>query len=723
MGCDKVCQAKKKAEKAKRQAADAQRAAERAKNQRPSTPGVPRVTGVSVEVITVGHVLGVHEKKGALSPWEVATTVGGAGRNALVAGSAARGLIAPVSAAFGVFTGMIVAQKVGRIAKPIVKLAVNIGGIVFNFANIGELLADIALLLVTIFVGLAPIFLALLKNIFFSIPVDVGILTTTQLDQLKDLVSFAKIEIKNALQQVVTDISAFNIINKLNEKEQTKSDLGGNISPPNLLDYSGLSDALSNAIQNTPVPFDLDGLLQTLDGNTDGLPTSVDELLEDYAFDFERGMKAAQEQILENLTEKLKSQTINILEIDGVSNFDQQNKNKAKTVAESLNDASKRIELLQAGEILQRQFTVSGQQPTEEGQVFDDNDLAVTAAENMLSILEQQISVASAEKTNSGLNRKIDANEPFLTIFNNEIEKKKGQTVEVREDLAAIELASDIIEAQKNPFVSSMMDKVNTINLDLSSISDIVISLDPRYEASVSNQFTDLKTNIFNSQKTIIENHTVNTTNDMINLKDLILNNSQQMINDAVITVDQDCLDDFGKSVCDSINNFKSKLFAEVKVAIQEGDLAIETLDVPDGISKLELKKMLDLLLNEIKKKLIQQTRDIIVEEVVPCKACKPCEDMIADMNIYASKSINKSKDNIHKHIQGQITNNTSLDWTITDTQSITDKKNQLISNLNMALLRNSGELQLIDDMLFRLKAEEKELIKNIRLSLQAVAQ
>jgi len=704
MGCGKICKAKKKAKKAKKQAAAANRKADAARRSKPTIPGVPQATGTSVEVTTVADVLGVGTKYQALTPYEAIQVLGQGRRNSQVMNSAARGLVGPIQAAFGVYLGVKVAQAVPKVVKPIVKMASQIGDLFFNFAAIGELIADIAILVLTIFVGLAPIFLSLLRNLFFNIPVDIGILTEYQMTRLKELVQFAKIEIKAAFQTAVLDINAASVVDEYNRKQQQKSDLGGGAVPPELIDFTGLSDAINTAIQNATPPFTLDDF-------------GIDPK-EDFISAFENGMNACREQILENLGESLKGQKINILQIPDVATFDKENKLKAKNVAKGLNDASKRIEVLQAGEVLKRQFTVSGQTPTEEQQVFDDNDLAVAAAELMIKKLEDQVAAASAEKESSGLNRTVDADRAFLEVFNDEVEKKKGKTVEVREDLEALNLAQDIILGNKNQFVASMINVVKKINLDNTGC----VNLDPCYENTISTQFSDLKSTTQTQQTAFINDYTVNDTTDMINLKDSVYANVQQSVNDANITVDPSCQESFGQSVCDAIDCFKSKLFAQVKVAIENGSVSIDGTSIPSGINKYELKKMLDYLLKEVKKKLLDQARDVIVEEVVPCKACKPCEEMIADIGIYVNRAKEKSKDNIIKHVEGQIINNTNLDWTITDSQSITNKKNQLISHLNMALLRDAGELQLVDDMLFRLKAEEKELIKNVVASLQAIA-
>ena len=716
MGCNKVC-------KAKKQAADAEKQANAARNQKPpagpSVPGVPQPKGTNVEVTTVGHVLGVHEKKNALTPWEMISKLSEARRNPqILANSTAAGLITPIQAAFGTFVGLFAGQIAANVAKPIVKMAVNIGGIVFNFANIAELLGDVALLILTIFVGLAPIFLSLLKNVFLSIPLDIGIMTTYQMDQLKTLVELSKIDIKNSFIEATQEIESFSVVEDANSKALdayllgggTLYDKNGNPIPtpqpfegmngPVIYDDNGnkigtnfndINDSINDYIDNNDAPYNLEDILD------------IDELKEEFIKAFTDGMNSCKESILENLSNNLKNQEINILDIEDVDTLDLENKNKVKNVANGLHSATKQIELLQAGELLDRRFSVSGQEPDETGVVYDDNDLAIAAALLMIKDLENQLKTPGH----------VDVNNSFLTVFDAEVEKKKDKTIEVREDLIALDLAQDIILQNTQPFVVSMMNNVGNIKLNKNDF----INLDDCYQNTILNEFNTLKSMILTQQTAFINSSNISNTQDMINLRNSVYANTQQSVNDFLIVIDDECIQSFGKSVCDSIDNFKSALYAAIKKSIEDGKIDIKDLDIPEGVDKYEFKKMVNLLLDEVKKRLVKQSSDIIVQEVVPCKSCKPCEDMILDMNLYVNKGIQKSKANIIRFVESQIMN---LDMTITDANSIIDKKNLLISNLNMALLRNSNELQVLEDMIFRIEQEEKELLKNIKLSLQA---
>lgn len=689
MGCNKICQAKKEAKKAEKMANEARNMKPPAG---PAIPGVPRPTGADVKITTVGHLLGVHETKNALTPWEVVAVLGQARGNSKITGnSTAAGLITPIQAAFGTYIGLTYAQLGFNILKPAVRMAVQINGIiVFNFAMLPELIADIALLILTIFVGLAPIFLSLLKNIFLNIPIDIGIMTTYQLDQLKDLIALSKITIKNVFLVVITKINAGKAVEENNRKSAIRGD-GGEI------DFSGISDIINNYIQNNDPPYDLESII------------NKEDLKEGFIKAFENGMKSCKEVILEMLSQDLKKMSIDILQIEDVDTFDEENKNKVKQVSEGLHDAAKRIEMLQAGEILKRQFSTSGMPPSQDGQVFDDNDLAIAAADNMLAALEKMVNELTEK-------RYVDVDEIFLLTFHEEVEKKKGQTLEIREDIAAIDLAQELILQNKNSFIVSMMNKLDSIKLDKSNI----INLDPCYEQSITNDFNTLKSIILTQQTSFINTSVVETTAHMTSLKDSVYANAVQSVIDSIIVVDSDCQKSFGDSVCDTIDRFKRSLYASIKVSIEAGEIPIDELPVPEGIDKYELKKMMNILLDEVKKRLIKQGMDIIIEEAMPCKSCKPCEDMAGEMNIYVSKTIQKSKDNIIKYLQGYIMNS-GRDWTITDATSIENQKNYLIGQLTMALQKPSGELQLVEDMLYRIQMEENELIKNVRTSLQAV--
>jgi len=145
-----------------------------------------------------------------------------------------------------------------------------------------------------------------------------------------------------------------------------------------------------------------------------------------------------------------------------------------------------------------------------------------------------------------------------------------------------------------------MIEQVDKVDLDSSEC----VQLDPCYEQAISNQFTLLKTTTQTQQTAFINNSTITDTASMITLRDSVYANSQQSVNDAMISVDPECQTSFGQSVCDAITCFKAHLYGEIKLSVEKGNLSINDVDMPIGVSKFELKKMLDILIEEIKKKL-----------------------------------------------------------------------------------------------------------------------
>jgi len=697
MGCNKVCQAKKKAAKAQRQADEAKRQADamaRSANNMSDMFGRKKYIGTTAEIITVGHLVKVHEKQNALTPQEIVS----AARRAqyipkVMDNSTTRGLSQNVIYAYNTYSEINGILNEFNIAKPAVKMAVNIGGIIFNFANIGELLGDIAMLIGGITVGFAPRYLKLMKDVFFNYPMDINVLSRYQLEQLTKIIDNSRAGMKDAFKKSVSGVNPKSAIDYNNSNYQDRK-----------IDFSNYSNSINNYIKNNAPPYNLNNMID------------IDNLRDDLASGFENGMRACKDLALQNLSEALKDFSINILEIEDVAAYDDESKQKVKEFAESLNDATKRIELAQDGELLSRQFSVSGRTP-EEGQVFDDNDLALAAANKIIDNLEKELKLIEKFVTTSGVNNSnINVDDIFALTFSEEVEKKKEAVNEKREDIDAIEAAKEAIENNKGSFVTSMMDLVAKISLNL----DNIISIDNCYEQAVTNEFNTLKSIILTQQTAYINSYIVNNTQDMIALKNSVFINAKQAIIDEIIIIDQECQKSFGKSICDSIDKFKRALYAEVKKSIENSTIDTSSYIIDENIDKIEYNKMLKLFMDEVKKALIKQCMDIVIEEVVPCKACKPCEDMSRDIGIYISKSIEKSKNTIIKNIESFIIN-INRDWTITDSSSVEAQKNYLIGQLSMALQQPSGELRLVDDMMYRIKLEEDELVKNISKSLQAV--
>lgn len=696
MGCGKICKAKKKAKKAKKQA-------EEMKNKPipkgPVIPGVP-TPSTNVEIVTVADLIGFKNRAGSVSPSEMLSKLSVAKRNSMIrSNSVANGLISPLKSALGTYKTLKKMQYGFTLAKPAVKMIMNIGGVIFNFANIAELLGDVALLIIGITVGLAPIFLRMLQQIFLSIPLDIGIMTSYQLNQTKNLVEMSKIKMKNSFNQCVKNLSTTSVIEENNKNSLNKAILGNNA----ITEVNGVKfDSVGDRIETTFKDFSND-----INNN---IPIDREKLKEELTKGFEKNLTSCKDIVSKNLNNELKKQKVSILLIDGVANFDSENKNKVKTTVNGLHDATKKIEMLQASEMLKRQFSVSGAVPNAEGEVFDDNDLAVAAVDIMLNKLDETISD----------DRDISIDDIFKEVLNKEIEKKKNILLKDRETLVSLDVANDIVESNKINFVNNIKYNLSIID----TMPEVIVITEEKIpfcpENIINSEFEQLKEIILLQQTQFINQANINNTNDMLELKNSIVLSIEQTITDFIPVVSPECQIAFKKDICSILKEFKVILFRTTKLSIEKANISIENLPVRSDISKFELKKMTNTILAEIKKKLVIQAKDLIINEIAPCKSCRPCEDFLSDLNIKASTFVDTFKSNMNKNIESQIINKQN-DYSINSQEDILIKKELLISELNIALSRNSGILAFRDEILFKLKAEEKELLKNVSLSLNAL--
>lgn len=680
MGCGQVCQAKKAAAAAAASAAAADRDAAKARAAADSastgsssaSSTLVEIEGTVTTVTTVAMVLGVAASAGALIPSELFPLLGIARSNQLIAKSRAGGLITPVQVAVGVYMGLTIAQKVFNIVMPAVKMAAEICGIILlNFALLPQLLADIGLIILAITVGLAPILLNKAKNILMAIPVDINTVTTKQLIQTKTLIKSSQKDMKKAFTSSVSKITA-----------------------PNM-DHVCIThqDEINNYIQTHDAPYILSSM------------TNVDDLREHFITDFENGLSICKEAIIDMLVKELKSETINVLDIDDVDIQDVESKTKTKEFVDGMMNAEKKLQILQDGEILRRQFSVSGYVPTQDDEIFDDNDLSVAAANAMIANIEIELNKLSER----GIKGTINVKNCCMTIMEEEVKKKKEATIAAREEIDYIDLVQELILENKNSFISSMENNLVGVNL-LESIS-----LDPKYEAAIENAFTVLKSNM--DQTTTINNAAVIDTPSMIALRDLVVSNLNQAVNNLVITVNTDTSIDFEKSVCDSRDIFKSNLFSTIKESINKSEITLSS--IPNYVDPYEFNKVVGLFMDELKKKLIEQTVKLLIDESLPCKSCKPCYDMTVSLTISAANSIQKFKDIMKE--RANIISSTPHDWTITGAQSIIDQKSYLIGLINNFLSQPNGDLNLTNEMVYALQAEQKEILKNTKIIVEAI--
>ena len=588
MGCGRTCRAKKRAKRAKKDAEAAQKMAENLRKNPPKIPGGPQPSSTNVTVITAGHVLEVHEKKGALTPREAKSIISSSRNNPKIKNSGAAAFIDPTIKYIDEYLFYFGVQKILTVAKPAAKMAVNIGGVVFNFANIGELLGDVFMLVQSVFMNMSATMMVLYKDIFFSYPIDIEFLAEYQIKEIRDAVSTSEPLLKESFLNAVKGFH----YESLGDCEEMKRDA-------------------------------INSIMKSLDLNMKGLAPRI--------VDF--GLSEEEEA-------------------------------KVASLSNDLLETLKKTEKVRAYEILK--------------EVFNDNSCDVAEGDANLMIKD--------------------------------LKDKKNLILETRNRMDFFEQANEIVSQNKRQLISSISNAVSNIKTD----SSPCIVLDTCYQESVSSDFTDLKTSIYNNRETDIDTTVVATTAEMIALRDLVITNSEAEINAEIITVDPSCQTDFLNSICRAIDCFKGQILRNVKNILNDSKVEIAFIDTENKEQMEQLNKEIERIVESIKKGILVEIKEVIMSEDVPCRSCKPCDQMHDEINDTSTQSINKAKGFLKKIIKKELEDEKYI-WDIDEPGDVAIRKQQIKDALALTLTKNVGELNLFDKIWKKLRAEEEFLLDNVR--------
>jgi len=700
MGCGKICRAKKAAKNAKKDAAIQQQAADKqaadAKKQADqlaSTTGNQQPYNVSifsytVEVITIGKFLGIDNKKNSISIRDMTVLLQSAKRSPeIIANAAAKNLITPILVAMGAYKAIDWARTfVYRIVKPGIKIAMQINDIVtFNFAALGELVSDVAQMIVQIILKFAPLLVEILKNLFLSIPLYVKIITNKQSLKMQTMIALSTISIKDRVSKSIEDFSLVDLRCPEAIAACDKLKITGN----------EMTSILSTYVQDDPL-FELEDL------------TDVNQLRIDLSDFIVKGLDCARKNALQGAIAEVNKESINILEIPDMANETVENKKNMKDMMEGLLTVTKKTELAVYEELLRKNFVASQEIPTEEEERFSDILLAEAAADNIILVMRIDIKLGQEafNKTDGSIHPSVDICTPCRNELNKETEKKLKIVENQRQDIISISIVEDLVQANKIQIFDNIIKSLNNVNYNLN-----VIDLQDCMSENINNDFNAMKTNIINSNFTTIDNAVITDTAEMILLRDQVYSDTIQAINDELITADDSC--GFGDSVCENLTAFKSDLVHQIEDNMNKTTINVATAEMPDYADKYAITEMLKKFSSAINEELMVVIRAIILESVLPCKACRPCENLREDLVAHATEWIDKIKDEMIRN-SGVYILDPSLDWTITDANSIIEKKQQLVEAAGTAVLTNAGVVDMYDAFVYRLKLEENEIISNI---------
>lgn len=699
MGCGKICKAKKEAKKAEEEAdknerdaneeakaakkqADAQKAAAGGNNSRSST-----VTSYEVDVVTIGEFLGVDGKKNAISIREMQTLLATAKRSPeIMAVSIAKNLVNPLLGFMKAYRVLDFIRTAFRYVKPAVKIAMQINDIVtFNFAALGELVGDIAQMITQILLKFAPLLIEILKNLFFSIPLYVKLISKEQSIRIQQLLALSTISVKDKISNTITNFKFDNPV------------CPNAVAACDVLKATGES---MTAIMDTYVQHDPLFVLEDL--------TDVPQFHADITTFIVEGIACARKTVLQEAIGNVDTEEIDILQIPDMQNETVENKNTMKAMLEGLLTVTKKTELATTEELLRQNFEASQTVPTEEGERYSDVMLAEAAADNIIQSIRDamRIDQTAFNLTDGSVHPGIDICTPCKNELNAEVNKKLAVVESNRQEIITVSVAEELIQNNKIQIFDNIISSLTNVGFNP---SDVILNDCMSYH--INESFNTLKTNTIDNNFTTIDNAVIVDTQDMIDLKDLIYLNTVQAINDELIIADPTC--GFDSSVCRAITTFKSNLVHEIEDNIGDTSINIGIADIPDYVDKYELTKTIGTFNDAINLELMDVIRAIVLESVLPCKACRPCEDMVADLVSQATKKIDFIKDEMIRNA-GVFILDSSLDWTITDAQSIIDKKQQLVDAQNTAISTNAGSIDMFDAFITKLKIEEAAIISNI---------
>jgi len=710
MGCNSICKAKKKAKKAKKQAAEEERKADAsiaaAKKQAAAAKATSgalagksktySVKSYSVETITVAKYLGIDNQKNALSIREMERLLKTARRSpTIVANSVAKSLIKPVSKAIGVYKYLDYGRKAFLIAKPAVKVASQINDIaVCNFMAIGELIADIAQLVLQVLIGFAPYLIELLKNILLNIPLYTKVITNEQSIVITNLIVTTKVNIENVTKEVLVNFEV---------SKQRCPDVLDALAAIRAVEGS-INSSIQSYTQGNPIPV-LEDLADVV---------ALRDIIIEYII---AGLGCGKKTVVQDIIAEVNKEEMDVLSIPDMANADVEDKQAMKAMLDGMLEMNKKVAVAETEELLRRQFAVSQSIPTADNERFADFGLAEAAADNVIQALRNMLvfNLTAYNKTDGSVFPKLDIEAASELELNREISKKVNNVAGSIEDITTIAVVEELIQSNKIQILQNVIYSIDNVGFDTTKVV-----LDDCVSFNINSDFGLLRVSTKEANAIAVAAEVIDSTSEMIAFKDQIYADTKQMIIDELIEVRDTC--GFAEQLCNMLHWFKSELSLNIKKNLDETSLNIAAADVPDYIDPLKLTEMVKLFNGEINKEIADAAKTIIHESIIPCKACKPCEQIKDELYFIATGKIEKIKDEMIRNA-GVFIDNDGLDWTITQdgtkAQSIIDKKAQLTEAYVTAIDTKAGSVNLIDEFIIRLKAEEADLVASIKVIIK----
>ncbi len=719
MGCNKICQAKKEADAAKKtaassaasaqaQAAAAKKRADAAKATS-SSSGKATITSYSSEVITVGKFLGIDGKQNALSINEMNNYLKLASRSPQVlANATAKNLITPISVAFGAYQVLDVGRKVFLIVKPAVKIAQQLNDVAtLNFAAIAEMIQDIAQTILQLLIGFAPMLIELLKNIFLNIPLYTKTVTEEQSIAMEQLLSFAQINIKENISGILTGEESDLSLSSASEYNTSTLNCPNVVNALTVIQIveDEINSILASYVAGQPF-WTLELVLNEFTGEDYETVDGLKEIIVDYII---ASLDCTRKKMLKGIISKIDSESIDILQIPDVSILENKDKLVIKEMMEGLLTVVKKIEIAEIEELLRRNLSASQLRPESEQEQYFDTKLAEAIADNVIKYLRELLKFAQL----SGSAPTISLKQATNDALGKELKKAFSRIEETRQDIITVSVAEELVQSNKIQIFDNIINSLSGIQFKSSDVELETCAVD-----LVNTQFDDLNDSIEINTSATIAGTSVTSLSEMESLVNAIYNQIINAIADETFDPANDLTCGTDVSLCQALETFKKNLVNNISENLVNTGLNIATAEFPDYVDKFSLNKMLKVFSTEINNELSEVVKLIVMDTILPCKSCKPCEQLKLDIINYMNKIIDKIK-NEKIRIANEVINDETLDWD-SEEADWSDKKAELEALVTTTVDTNAGQVSILDEVVRRLRMEETELIQSIKDAIKS---
>jgi predicted nucleic acid-binding Zn-ribbon protein len=520
-------------------------------------------------------------------------------------------------------------------------------------------------------------------------------------------------QLESELSDLETELNTLNteidqLISELETLVNEKNDLGDDLNALN--DEKDTLDNDLNSLNNEKDTLDDD--LNTLNDELleiNSLENMANEILnkieneepyEEELADLEMIMSDVFERSLENCKEIILKEVETdtqkkITDIEDVMYFDKEEKEILSKTLDSYLDFNSQLEMTENVSLLNQKFTAcfdcerrrKGEDLTEE------------------EMFGNELAEAMSEKVSKLVIKGKGFKEAFLKVLKSEIDKKKKETIRTKDDIIAIDYLRNNLDKKSYLIKEDIINKVRRIKLDHKEI----LAIDYEYINEVKSELINTRNINVDELITYTENQTIQTDVDFDNLVDYIKNELNDLYDFDVESIDHDIYLNFKDSVCLSIERFKKHFYNKIENPfINNNGITLKDYDLnpPEYIeNRTELIRIFRMYINEIKLRLLSNVKEIVEENIVPCKSCRPCDNMVNDIDDYISKKIKSITDYFKKDFNRKIFNVYEM--------NIEDRKEEVINILNA---KKDGDISfdVYSFLKNKINKEESELLKTI---------